>query len=111
MPQAGELRETITIKQAVETRSGTGAVVVDWANATVIATPRASIEPLRGKEQLDLAIAKAELDYRIWIRFRSGITPQQRIFWRTKELDIVSVSNFRTQNEWLEIMAKERRAA
>ncbi len=108
MPFTGELDDIITIKRGVESVSGSGGKFVDWDAATTIATPWAKVQPLRGREQLDLGIAAAEVDYRIWIRYRPDVRASDRIFWRSRELDIVSATNFRNGFEWMEIMAKER---
>ena len=107
MPQAGELTESIDIKEAVETIDSAGGTIVDWSSATTVASPRAKIEPLRGQEALDLGFKEASLHYRIWILYRSGILPKHRVFWGTIELDIISARPFRGEKVWTEIMATE----
>ena len=108
MPRTGELLEQITIQRGTESKSGAGGVIVTW---TTQWEPWAKIEPIRGREQLDVGIAAAEVDYRIWIRYRADVRPSDRILWGTRILDIVSATNFRNENEWTEIMAKERLVA
>lgn len=110
MPRPGELKHTIVIKSpTVFTESTSGGKTPDWAASATFATARAKIEPLRGQETLDGGIQNAEVDHRIWIWYRPGVTTKQRIFFGSREFDIVQATNFREESEWLEIVAKEHR--
>ena len=92
----------------MESSDAAGGTIVDWSAATVIASPRAKVEPLRGQEALDLGFKAASLNYRVWIHYRTGILPEHRIFWGSLEFDILSVQDWRNAHIWLEIMALQR---
>lgn len=102
---AGDLREPITIQRFVETRDSLGGVSL--APVTVVTT-RAQILPVRGVEAAQLAQSQAQADYRVWIRWRAGIAPQQRLVWRSQEFDILSVRDPGAEGRYLELMCKER---
>lgn len=76
--RAGDFRHVIRIEQPIERQDSTGAALVDrwevWADNV-----RASIEPLRVREQFLAQQIQAEIDTFIRIRFRPGITEKMRI--------------------------------
>ncbi len=101
MIAAGRLSERIAIEQKSVTRAANGEEVVTW---TTYATTWAEVTPLRGREFFAAAQMQDSIDYRIRIRYRSGVVPQMRIMWRGTPLDIVSVIDVGAMREELEIM-------
>lgn len=77
---------------------------------------RASVEPLKGSELLELGVANAEADWRVRCRYSENpqIDAAHVISWThagvTRELDIVHVANEGTQNRFWVVFAKERQA-
>lgn len=101
---AGDLREQVLIQSRSETRDALGGVVETWTTAY---TRRAKVEPVRGMEAARLAQAEAKSDIRVWIRYQSGITPQMRLVWNSRNFDVQSVHEVGAEGRWLELMCKE----
>lgn len=102
--RAGELRHRVTIQQPVESRNSFGEVTVTWQD---VATVWAAIEPLRGREFWEARQTVAEMDVRIRIRYRSGITPKMRVVWGSKVYDIESVIDVESRRKELHLMCRE----
>lgn len=68
----------------------------------------AKIEPLGGSVDIESQqVQTAMQEYRIWIRYRDGLTPWMQIKWGTKQLAITGpLENM--QNRFLLIHAQER---
>jgi len=86
-PSAGELRELVDI---IEVRppynAATGA---GTAAETYAAAVWAKIEPLGGGIEAETMQEKiCRQQYRIWIRYRDGITPFQQLEWKGMRLVI-----------------------
>lgn len=102
---AGDLRDSITLQSRSEAVDALGGITESWS--TTIST-RAKVEPIRGEERATMAQANAAADYRFWIRYRSGVTPQLRLVWDSREFDIVSALPLGNERRYIEILAKER---
>lgn len=87
---AGQLRERVTIQQAVETPDGGGGSSIDWQD---VATVWAEVRPLSGRERLQAQQLESAVNYRIRIRFRSDITAGMRLVWRDQVMNIRAVYN------------------
>lgn len=71
-----------------------------------IAKPWADIKTIRGNEYLGSGLTVSEIPVRFIIRYREGITAQQRIKWNNLDFDIESVQNDDGLNRTLTIYAK-----
>lgn len=98
---AGRMNQRITIEEKTSTRSSTGAEVVTW---TPVAEVWARVEPIRGNEFFAAGQMQDATDHRVTIRYRSGITREQRVVWRGELMDIVSVIDVNARRENLELM-------
>lgn len=110
--RAGTLNRKITIQsKGTPARNAYGEEVITWQT---VATPRASITPLRGKERIEAAQVSAEVTHRIRIRYRgTSITPEMRVLYSdpvegNRVLGIVSVVNVSTRNREIELMCEEQ---
>ena len=106
MPTTGELTHSIEIQAHTVVRSSSGAEIPTWVTTWTV---RAKIEPIRGSESLSAGIQNAEVEYRIWVWYRAGVTTKHRILFGTRVFNIIQAANFHEGNEWLEILAKEDR--
>lgn len=75
--KAGRLRHRVNIQQPVETQNAYGEAEVAWSN--VLTNVWAGIEPLRGREFFAAKQVNAEIEARVVIRHRAGITAKMRI--------------------------------
>lgn len=97
----GKFSERVTLEARSATRAPNGEELLSWAP---IATVWARVEPLRGREWFAGGQMQSAVDYRITIRYRSGITREQRIVWQGLPLDVVSVIDVNARRETLELM-------
>ena len=74
----GELRHRVTIQEKTLTIDPYGGEVVSWVD---VATVWAAVEPLSGREFLEGRRQENEINHRIRIRYREGITPSMRVVW------------------------------
>ena len=88
--QAGKLRERVTIQEEVVTRDSFGAEVNPWVDAAAV---WASVRPGASGERFISAAdqVQATITHTVRIRYRSGLSPKQRLHWDGKYLGIQSV--------------------
>lgn len=72
---AGKLRHRLRFERQVQTRDSEGAVLVEWQ---AVFTTRAAIEPVSAREFVQSGATQAQVDTRITIRRRSGVTAAMR---------------------------------
>lgn len=102
---AGIFRHRITILEKTVTRDGYGAEIVTW---TTQGTYWASVEPIRGREFVEMKQAQAEVSHRIRMRVATGIKPEMRVSFDGREFEIDSVINVRERDRELQLMCRER---
>lgn len=98
--QAGKLRHQLEIQKLPDAPNPDSYSEPDTAFST-IATRRAAIEPLTGRETWLAQHAEGSVDHKITIRYFAGLTPQHRFRWKrkvngieqTRIFNIVSVMN------------------
>jgi len=101
--QAGKLRNRITITAPDDAGSS-------WSGEytySTFTTVWASIEPISGKEFVDLRQNNAEITHRIICRYIKGVKSSMRISYQGKTYYIESVMDIESRREMLEIMARE----
>lgn len=78
--QAGRLRHQVDLQRAAVTLNNHGDQVREWET---LATVRASIEPLSGREFLQASQVMSDVTVRIKVRGRPDIhlTPKDRVRW------------------------------
>lgn len=109
--QARSLNRKIEIQTKAATQDEYGEEVITW---TTIATPRATITPLRGKERIEAAQVSPEQMHQIRIRYRAlEITPKMRIKYTDpvtgdRIFHIKSVINVTTRNRAIEFLCEEQ---
>ena len=74
----GELRHRVTIQEKTVSIDAYGGEVVTWST---VVTVWAAVEPLSGREFLEGRRQENEINYRIRIRYREGLTPSMRVVW------------------------------
>ena len=104
MIRAGQLDRRITLQHETESQDATGEPIKTWA---AVDTVWAQYVPLRGAELFGAKQLRAEADSKFRIRYRSDVTPENRIVWGGRNWDIVSVSEIGRQ-EGLDIVAFAR---
>lgn len=87
---AGKYRHFVTVQQATETQSASGAVIQDWQP---FAKVWADVHNLSGREYWQAAQTAANVSHQVTMRFLPGLIPKMRILWGSRVLDIQSVLN------------------
>ncbi len=102
--RAGRLRHRVSVQSAVQTRTADGAVTQTWSTDR---TAWAAIEPLTGREFFAEQQTQADVSHRILLRYKSGLTPRQRIVEGSRVFHIEAVINRNERNISHEVMARE----
>ena len=111
MIKAGKYNKVITLqkrdydKERNNTSYGTSKPI--WKN---VATVRASVEPLQGREYFSGPFQIGENIVRIRIRYLEGITRKMRIRYGNRLFDIYSVIDSMESHRELQLMCKEGEA-
>lgn len=85
---AGSLRERIVVQQPTETRNRLGESVFEWST---FATVWANVQGVTARELLLAGQQQLQISHRVTMRYLTGLTPQMRISWRGKTLEIISI--------------------
>jgi len=102
--RAGQLRHRITLQQKTTSLFNYGATTETWA---ALDTVWAGIEALTGREFFSSQQTVAQADYRITLRYRSGITSAMRAVEGTRTFDIQTVLDPDGRRRELVLMVKE----
>ena len=100
----GDLRHRVTIEKKIVTIDAYGDEVVSWAE---VATVWAAVEPLSGREFLEGRRLENEINHRIRIRYREGLTPSMRVVWGPRAFDIESVIERESRRREMWLMCRE----
>lgn len=98
--QAGWLRHRISIQEKTVTRDAYGEEDFTWSTWKTV---WGSVQPLRGREYMQATTEQVVYDTKIRLRYRTGVTPEQRISWNSKFYDIRSVHSVLERNRELEL--------
>ena len=101
---AQRLRHTVTIQQNTGTTNAFGEVEAGWVD---VATVRAGVEPVSGKEAIAAGANLAEQVTRVVMRWRPGVTPQMRILFDGRFLDVKQIINANEADRVLELLCVE----
>nr|DAY00159.1 MAG TPA: Putative head tail adaptor [Caudoviricetes sp.] len=110
MIKAAKFDKQITIQKrdySREQQNGNYKGQEIWRN---VATVRASIEPIQGREYFSGPFQMGENIIRVRIRYREGITNKMRLKYGKRVLDIYSVIDSREEHKELQLMCKEGEA-
>ena len=101
--KAGDLDQRVTVERQSTMPGPLGQPVNVWAP---IATAWAAVEPLVGREYLAAQAAQSEVTARVTMRYRRGITAQDRVIHNGTTYNIVSVIDVRSGHRELVLMCK-----
>lgn len=85
---AGTLRERVTVQQATETRNSIGESLLSYTTFEVV---WASVQGVSAREFLLAGQQQVEVSHRVKMRYLTGLTPQMRLSWRGRTLEIISI--------------------
>lgn len=102
------LKQRLTLQQEIQASDGYGGYTRTWQN---IADLWAEIIPLAGREGVADEKLEASLTHRVVLRYRSDITAGMRLLFENRAFNIRAVFNVKENNELLELLSEEGRAA
>jgi SPP1 family predicted phage head-tail adaptor len=102
--RAGNLRHRITIQQASEAQDTHGQAITTWATYL---TAWAEISPLRGRELFAAQETHSEINTRIRLRYRPGVTAKMRVVYGSLVYNILAPLNIGSRDRELQLMCSE----
>jgi SPP1 family predicted phage head-tail adaptor len=100
----GKLRKRVQLQHLARNQDSFGEAVPSYST---YATVWASVEPLQGRELEHAQQISAEVTHRVTIRYNAAVTPEHRVLYGTRILEIEAVINPEERNEYLVLMCKE----
>lgn len=101
--QAGNLRHSVEIQEAVQVKDGTGGRSTIWRKKVIA---RMAAAPIRASERANGVQTLADADYKFVARYRDWLTPQHRLIFAGDTYDIEQVNDIGGRARSLEIVAK-----
>lgn len=102
--QAGTLRHVVTIQENQAVQNDLGEAVPNWVT---VATGRASVEPISGREFFEAQQRQAEITHRVRMRYRTEPVPTMRLLYGSRVLMIESVIDVGERRCELHLMCRE----
>ncbi len=84
----GTLRERVDVQRPTETRNALGEVNQDWQT---VATRFASVQSMSIREAMNAQQTGLSVTHKVRMRYLSGLSSRDRLQWRGRTLQIVSV--------------------
>lgn len=96
----------IHIEQPVRVPDGRGGQVKSWEPAASDPNPWAQMIPLRGDEALNQALVEARQLWKVTTRWRDDVTPDNRLVWDGRVLNIRTAEDPDRRRKWLVMTAE-----
>lgn len=87
--KAGLLDRRVVIQQATNTQDAHGQMVPSWSTWKTV---WASLNPIRGAEQFEANRLTQKVDFKMRMRYISGLTHDMRVSYSGSYYDIVSIN-------------------
>lgn len=97
---AGGLREPLVFQRRQTQSDGMGGQDLDWVD---LFSAKGDVRPLSGREALTGMQREASVSHRIFIRYRDGLLPSDRVVMRGNPMQIIAIINVEMRNRWLEL--------
>jgi SPP1 family predicted phage head-tail adaptor len=105
MPPIGQLRERLELQSATDTLDSYGQPARAW---TTYATVWANVVPSGGSEPVIADQQSPQRNFKITVRFLSGVSSTHRAVMGSRAFNFVSVIDLEERSKWLEIQATEQ---
>lgn len=100
----GELRHIVTFQKKSDVQNEYGETN-GWID--VLKQRRVGIYPISGKEFFAAETVNSEVTHKVKMRYDPNVTPDMRIKFGQRHLNIISVINFQERNVELQLLCKE----
>ncbi len=101
----GTFRHKVSIQQALRSYDGGGGASETWQT---IADVWANICPLSGRKAVKAQKLEGTISHQVTLRWRDDVTPDMRLLYGARELEIDSVRDTGERNRRLVCMCVER---
>lgn len=102
--RAGQLRSRVAIQSLGASLDAYGDPSGSWSTD---ATVWASVDPVSGSEQVIGDELSGVVTHKVTTRYRSGVTPANRLTYDSRTLSIVEVRNWQERGIRLELLCRE----
>jgi SPP1 family predicted phage head-tail adaptor len=102
--QAGKLRDQVTINRWLSSADPQWGAGGGWVSMDTI---WAGVTPVNGTEKFVSQAVQAEATHMVKVRYRPDITTKDRLLYRNRTLELLSVLDVDGRRRELEIVAKE----
>lgn len=102
--RAGQLRHWVALQRATQTQDAAGQPRTSW---DTYANVYAAIEPAGGREFQLAGQTQAELTVPIRIRYALNVKPDDRVVWRERIFEVVSVSSLDERDRQIDLSCRE----
>ena len=102
---SGLLRHQITIQRESKTKDAVGGY--DGSTWATHLQPYAYIKPVSGFERLQAMKLEATISHKIYIRYVADISPNDRIVFNSRTMQIRAIINIEERDKWLELTCDE----
>ena len=106
--QPGRANQRIKLQAKSVTRNAIGEEVVTWTDVVTDTADHAiwaEAWPLKGREFFAAQQTQYAADVRFRIRYRDGVTREQRILWKDEPYDIIMLVDVGAARQTIEILA------
>jgi SPP1 family predicted phage head-tail adaptor len=100
---SGRMRERVTVQRPMERQSPSGEATLEWQT---VSTVWAQVRNLTARDYFAAQQAGTLATHRILMRFFNGLTPDCRMIWRGRTMEITSISEGEDRREH-EVFCKE----
>ena len=101
---SAQFRHKVSLQSRTTTINSRGEPSHTWST---YGTAWASVEPLTGREHYENRAVQGEVTHKVTMRYRAGVVPENRIVFRSRHLEVISVRNIEERNRLLILDCRE----
>lgn len=101
---AGKLRKSITIERETDIDNDSGGQDIIWSTYKTV---KAFIKPKSGTERVRGMQLQSPLSHSVFIRYTADITPEDRVNYKGRYMQIRAVINIEERDRWIELACEE----
>lgn len=100
----GAMRQKVILQRRSNVTDAGGGVSVSW---TDVAALWAEITPLTGNESVQAMRVQPVQNYLVRLRRREDVTPDDRLMFGSRVLEIKSITNVNQRGHWMQCRCQE----
>ena len=107
MIRPGEMRERVTVQVPTRSANSMGETTLAWGDSTTV---WASVNGVSAREALEYGQQSVTVTHRVRMRYIATLTQQDRLVWRGRILDIVSLLEYANRSEHVALCEEQVQA-